>query len=51
MDQTPGRGTILDESLTVKNQIMSNPSELDWFTFETKIRKVVADLMEPSIKR
>ncbi|CAI2384608.1 unnamed protein product [Moneuplotes crassus] len=31
--------------------IMSNPSELDWFTFETKIRKVVTDLMEPSIKR
>ena len=29
----------------------NGPSELDWFTFETKMRKVVADLLEPNIKR
>jgi len=51
MDSSAGRGTILEDNIAVKNQIISNPSELDWFTFETKIRKVVADLMEPNIRR
>lgn len=33
------------------NVNLCNPSELDWFTFETKIRKVIAELLEPNIKR
>lgn len=25
--------------------------QLDWFKFETRIRKIILELMEPSIKR
>lgn len=51
MEPSPRKSNVLDDSISVKNQIMVNPSELDWFTFETKIRKVITDLMEPNIKR